>query len=464
MVDVAVSAQLQQWTFEKPTTTTTTTLVRPDRSGSSASSPDLYNNDPETLRIDAAAVDEPQRLDSNESLSLQERYLSSEEDLSPMEMDSESDFEDDVSIHDFQEQCLSARKMSISKVEAGKSCDLAVMVSYVSAGRPKMIDLATGGSPIRETTQRSASLAQLPIAAISKLRKADGASRHSFVAATRSATTSRSSSPVCEVRRPSTGHIPFSHNNSSLRIADSSSSFTDGSVRSSSPPASEDSTRPASAATSHPPPRSSLYISSTVNTTNNQSTSSSRIPFPPLTPLSPEPHSFLSSDPYENSTTSAASPIIKSGAHKRLRSISQRLSLAKIAITPSTKKWDSRVNGRPGMPPTPATPYTPMTPMTAPPTTTSNSVSSPKNRLRRNSRASRPSSMRGPSPETPPVPILHPAPQPRRPAQKLVPRGAGEREPILELPPCPDESETVEPVAEVKVKRVRKRKSLMDLL
>ncbi|KAF2113577.1 hypothetical protein BDV96DRAFT_647833 [Lophiotrema nucula] len=454
MVDVAVSAQLQQWTFEK------TTLVRPERSDSSASSsPDLYHNDSETLRIDTAAVEDTQDLDTKENISFQDRYLSSEEDLSPMEADSEFEYDDDVSIHEVVQQTFSARKMSISRIEKGKSFDLAVMVSYVSAGRPKMINLANVGSPVREA-QRSASLAQLPIAAIKKLRDADQATRRSFVGPTSSSSTSRSNSPASNVRRPSTGNLPLPHNNSSLKLSDSSSSFVEtASSRSSSPSASENSSRPATsaAAPALTASRSSLYIVTTANS------NAQREPFPPLTPLSPEQHSFLSSDPYENNTTSAASPIIKSGPHKRLRSISMKLSLAKIAITPSTKKWDSRINGRSGtMPPTPATPYTPVTPMTAPPTT----FSSPKNnKLRRSSRSSRPTSMRGDSSEIPPVPTRNPNPSPRKSMQRMVPRGADERAPIIELPPCPtDQREDVDPMGSIKSKRIRKRKSLMDLL
>ncbi|KAF2179838.1 hypothetical protein K469DRAFT_715931 [Zopfia rhizophila CBS 207.26] len=447
MVDVAVSAQLQQWTFEK------SSVVRPERSHSSASSPDLYNNENETLRIDTA-VDDTKNQDTKEAL-FSERYLSSEEDLSPL---ASEDSDDEASIHDIEKQCFSARKMSISRFEKGKSCDLAVMVSYVSAGRPKMINLPNVGPPIQNKTQRSASasLAQLPIAAINKLRKAENASRLSLTPSSSSQSVSpRSTSPACNSRRPSTGHLPFSHNNSSLRISDSSSSFTDGSIRSSSPSKGDNSTRPTNATTtSHPQRQSSLYIAPDTN-------ASPLVPFPPLTPQSPEPHSFLSSDPYENSTTSAASPIIKSGPHKRLRSISQKLSLAKIAITPSTKKWDSRINGKVGgtMPPTPATPYTPVTPMTAPPTT----FSSPKNRRRRNSKiASRPVSRHVPSPEVPPVPTLS-KPQSEKTLQKMVARGADERESPFELPPFPDDDDA-DPAMEIKTRRVRKRKSLMDLL
>ncbi|KAF2276437.1 uncharacterized protein EI97DRAFT_39803 [Westerdykella ornata] len=462
MVDVAVSAQLEQWAFDNKS--------RAQHPDSSASSPQLCHAESETLRlhVDAPTVDDSTSPESKKALSvdLQDRYLSSEEDLSPMEM---SDAEDEVaSIHEAEQACCQARKMSVSRYERGKSCDMAVLVSYVSAGRPKVIDLAALASPVRDLPQRSASLAQLPMDSISKLKKMEQSSQLSSSAPS---TISRPVSPASSrpaSRRPSTTYVPSSNNSSSLRISASSSSFTDGSTRSNSPAVSEVVNPPASVSTHRPPAlmqhRSSLYV---------PSSSSQTRPFPPLTPLSPETPSFLSSDPYESSTTSAASPIIKSSTHKRLRSISQRLALAKIAITPSTRKWDTRINGRPNpLPPTPATPYTPMTPQTAPIAASSSSFSPPKG-LRRHSRLSRPTSVRDPSPEIPPVPQsarLPPTTTQRPSMQKLVPRGADEREPILELPPCPDEPEDAGrsgqgSAASVKSsRRIRKRKSLMDLL
>lgn len=446
MADVAVSASLQQWTFDKP---------RDGPQSTPESSPRLSDPDTETLRVNAA-VGDARNGSASEALSLQDRYLSSEEDLSPGEdccSGSECSFDQDADVVVFEErECFEARKMSVSRFDKGRSCDMAVRVSFVSPGRAKVIELATAGSPMtREPPpQRSASLAQLPLAAISKLRHQDSKSRLSLA-------------------------VPFSHHSSALH--DSSSASAAGSTRSTSPAVSDTSSvpsiRPASVAGQRPsllqPGRSSLYISS--------SSTQSR-PFPPLTPISPVPSgtpSFLSSDPYENSTITSASPIIKGSSHKRLRSISQKLALAKIAISPTVKKWDSRINGRPNhMPPTPITPYTPMTPHTAPPT--SHSFSSPKNRLRRNSKISRPNSVRGSSPEMPTLPILPTlqaldmkmaVPRSRNaPPAKLVARGANEREPILELPPCPDEAESAPSSApsSIKARVVRKRKSLMDLL
>ncbi|KAL1593678.1 hypothetical protein SLS60_010409 [Paraconiothyrium brasiliense] len=460
----AVSTQLQQWSFGKPANT------RPERSDSTASSPDLSHHEPETLRIHAAAVHAATSIDAKDASTFQERYLSSEEDLSPMDGNTtDEDYDSDVSIHEATATPATpgffrARTMSISRPDKGKSGDTAVTVSYVSAGRPKVIQLAQ--SPVLEAPVRSASLAQLPIAAIGKLRQQDLRTRSLIV---NPMTRPKSPARSIDTRRPSMGSGPYAHSNkSAMLLSDSgsqSSLQSSGSTpRSSSPSVSEKSityTRPVSAAGSSFQPRSSLYVVSSARS----NTSNPLAPFPPLTPQSPEPHAFLSLDPYENSTTNAASPLIKQSPHKRLRSISQKLSLARIAIAPS-KKYDSRVNGTKAgnMPPTPSTPYTPLTPQTAPLPT-----SMGPNKLRRNSRmlSSRPNTARGPSPDIPPMPVRSVTSvsiSPQKSAarnSKMVARGADEREPILELPPCPVEEVGT---GSLKTRRVRKRKSLMDLL
>ncbi|KAK7179559.1 hypothetical protein DPSP01_003643 [Paraphaeosphaeria sporulosa] len=466
MADVAaVSTQLQQWSFAKPAAT------RPERSDSTASSPDLSHHEPEALRIPASAVRAATSIAGQESATFQERYLSSEEDLSPMDGNSSDsdDYDSEVEIHEATAtpatpSFFRARTMSISRRDNVKSGDMAVTVSYVSAGRPKMIQLAQ--SPVCEPPIRSASLAQLPIAAINKLRQQDNRTRSLIVNP-----IIRPSSPALSIdsRTPSTGSRPYAHSNkSAMLLSDSGSQSSlqsgDSTPRSSSPSVSEKSTtsnRPVSAAGSSFQPRSSLYV---VSSARSNTSSNLRSPFPPLAQQPPAPHAFLSSDPYENSTTSAASPIIKQSPHKRLRSISQRLSLARIAIAPS-KKYDSRANGnRTGnMPPTPSTPFTPLTPQTAPlPTSTG------MNKLRRNSRmlSSRPGTARVPSPDIPPMPVRSVtsssfSPQKSARSSKMIARGANEREPTLELPPCPVDDAGM---GSLKTRRVRKRKSLMDLL
>ncbi|KAF2703444.1 hypothetical protein K504DRAFT_178320 [Pleomassaria siparia CBS 279.74] len=482
MVDLAVSTQLQQWVFEKPS------LARPERSDSSASSPDLYHNDSETLRIRTAAMDNDSKdQDSKSTLSFQERYLSSEEDLSPLEGDSDSDNDNDhVSIHEApKKEYLHARKMSISKVDKEKSCDMAVLVSYTSAGRPKMINLdltMLGSEPAPlQRPQRSASLslAQLPITAINKLHKVEQSSRHSMITNPTRPTplTSRSASPAVSVQSRKSSLAPTAVSPNDAPLSSAGSSFAESTTRSSSPRPHEKITRsftdgdalssmpwtsnrrPASSAAMIPSTRSSLYLTTTATTTTSAPSKRPSKQPTASTPLTPDSHSFLSSDPYERSTVTSASPILKSSPHKRLRSISQKLSMAKIAITPSSRKWDTRLYGKSiNSPSIPPTPNTPLTPQTAP---LPSSSSSSTNRLQRNSRISlRPASRIG-SPDMPPMPSLL-EPQPRSLLQKLVPRGANEREPMLELPPFP--AEEVDPSASLKARRIRKRKSLMDLL
>jgi hypothetical protein len=486
MADVRVSTQLQQWTFEKSPITS-----RPERSDSSSSSPDLSHLEPETLRIDqaAAAVQKAQNMVASNRASFQERYLSSEEDLSPMDGNSSDDYDSDVSIHEVK-QCFQARKMSVSKWDKGLPCDMAVTVSYVVAGRPKVIDCASLASPVRENVRRRASLQHPPLApTVDDQRKQ---ARRSMMPST---STTRSNSPAISIDslRPSTSRAPYAHSNKSgLNISDSASSHMSSSTRSSSPSVSEKAqkpTRPASAAGSlHPLSRrssifhlaSANHTMSIVSSPNSATDRSTTYQMPPLdrsttgsmappTPLSPEPHAFLSSDPYESTNINSASPIIKSPPHKRLRSISARLSLAKIAITPSTRKWDSRINGKPGqMPLTPASPYSPMTPQSAP--LAAGPGASPLKKLQRNSRMmQRSSTIASPvsSSEMPDVTLM-PAPPTRRFAsERMIARGADEREPMLELPPFPEElnMDTASlSHGSVKSRKIRKRKSLMDLL
>jgi hypothetical protein len=103
MADIAVASQLQQWTFEKPSLDT-----RPDRSGSdsSASSPILCDDTPETLRVDSASPEHASPAPRKESIVLQERYMSSEEALSPVDDGSDSDYDcDNVVVHDATKEC-----------------------------------------------------------------------------------------------------------------------------------------------------------------------------------------------------------------------------------------------------------------------------------------------------------------------------------------------------------------------
>ncbi|KAH6881698.1 hypothetical protein J4E91_005137 [Alternaria rosae] len=477
MVNVAVTSQLKQWTFDKPAV-----VARPQRSStdSAASSPNLCDDAPDTLRIDSAPAQTSSPSTKKQGRVFQERYLSSEEDLTADDASaSESEYDyDDVVVHDLSHECK-ARTMSVSRWDKGKSCDMAVLVSYANAGRPKVVEVDCRSPVDRPTVQqRSASVANLlPITTASKLRKADEAQRLSMkvmpTSRPASPPLSRSTSPVAdpEPRRPSTSHSPITQKPTTYPDSASfTSSFQTGSSRSFSPAPSEAPRRPSTSARSsvYVPTKSRLDLSRIQTSQSSYQSSYRQSQFAPLTPQSPA-LSFLSSDPYENQNKSAASPIIKKpAAHRRLRSISMKLSLAKIAISPAKKPYDSRINGRaPGGPTTPMTPA-PMTPMTAPIQGTDN-FSSP-NKLRRASTILRPKSRgseskRTPTPETaPPVPQLSTMQQKRSTTMgRMTARGANEREPTLVIPEFLG-SETDDATSSIKSRAIRRRKSLMDFM
>ncbi|KAB2110665.1 hypothetical protein AG0111_0g1094 [Alternaria gaisen] len=494
MVDATVTSQLKQWTFDKPEVVAR--LQQRSSTDSAASSPNLCDDAPDTLRIDSATIERPSpptttttNNNNKEGAVFQERYLSSEEDLTADDAsgsDSEYDY-DDVVVHDLSQECK-ARTMSVSRWDKGKSCDMAVLVSYAHAGRPKVVE--NQRSPVDRPTvqQRSASVANLlPVTSAGKLRKADEAQRLSVrvmpTSRLASPPLSRSTSPVAdpEPRRPSTSHSPITTKTATYPDSASfASSFQTASTRSYSPAPShaqsEAPRRPSSStAGDAQSARSSVYMPSTsrvnlariqTSQSSYQSSSYRQSQFTPLTPNSPA-LSFLSSDPYENSNKSAASPILKKpAAHRRLRSISMKLSLAKIAISPAKKPYDSRINGK--APPTPMTPA-PMTPQTAPIEGSAN-FSSP-NKLRRASTILRPKSRgndskRAPTPEmAPPLPQINASTMQQKRATtlgRMTARGANEREPTLVIPEFPPNDDDA--TSSVKSRAIRRRKSLMDFM
>lgn len=474
MASAIVSTQLQQWNYAKPTITT-----RSERSSSdsSASSPALCTDDHEPLRLHTAGTQAIKK----GSISLQDRYMSSEEDLSPACEDSGSESEydyDDVVIEDLTKQCHSAKRMSMSRWNQGKSCDTAVRVSYAFVGRPKVVQLNLA-SPVLERPmlqQRSASLANLPATAMSKLQNADQIQRHSLnvvpVLKRPISPLARPVSPlaIIEPRRPSTSYSPSSKT-STLDLGDLTSTTSSIDTAPSSRSASPAMTAPVRPCSATPESalsrRSSVYVPTgarpelkRIQTTQTQFRHSHQMA--PSTPMSPATHAFLSTDPFAKPAATTAIPANKPSAHRRLRSISMKLSLARIAIGPSSS---SRKNTN-----TPASPYTPLTPQTAPIEATSGFASPMPNKLRRASTILRPKSRggevsRGPSPDmAPPMPVLNRASTAglSQRHSKMVARGANEREPTLVLPPFSDMD--MNPMASAKSGKLRKRKSLMDLL
>jgi hypothetical protein len=443
------SPQLQQWSFDKPALS-----IRPDRSGSdsSASSPSLCTPN-KTLRVDVnAATSQSSPVLAKGAIALQERYMSSEENLSPAGDDSDDSGSEDE--YDYEEAVI---EECISMAPLNKNNNTAVRLSYAFVGRPKVVEMMSptidrAPSPLELPVlqQRSASLASLPN--FVKLQ-APQANQRMSLGVTPKCTRPISPLAIVEPRRPSTSYSPSSKKSSLSDLAETSSNASLQTAPTS---------RSASLA-SEPPVRPVLQR---IQTTQSHFRHSHMPSFP--SPMSsPAPHSFLNTDPYENSTSASNPQIKQSSSHRRLRSISMKLSLARIAITPSSKKNDSRNSMSSKGQHMPASPFTPSTPQTAPLEASSGFMSPMPNKLRRASTIMRPKSRgsesaRGPSPDMapPPVPALNRAStmQPFR-QSRMIARGANEREPTLVIPPCPEAE-----FNEMTIKKLRKRKSLMDLL
>ncbi|KAH9882476.1 hypothetical protein J1614_000712 [Plenodomus biglobosus] len=457
---VNLATQLSEWTFDKPVVAAHT-----QRTSSTASSPNLCDDGPDTLRLDTTAAKEIRK----ESAIFNDRYNSSEEDLTTGGSDSESEYDyDNVVVYDPAKECK-ARTLSVSRWNKGKSCDMAVTVSYAFAGRPKVVEDCRSPLDRPAMQLRSASLANVSAAPMHTLQAADKAQRQSMTlnAMSRLASTSstRPSSPVeSEPRRPSTSYSPAPKDMSAPRYtASTSTSFTTATSSRSISPAYSEGLRSSSPAAVPSSSRSSVYVptQSRVDLTRTNTTQT----FHRQSQLAPQSPalSFLSSDPYENSTTDSSSPIIKKPAgHRRLRSISLKIALAKIAISPVKKPFDARVNGK-----VPSTPLTPATPQTAPlerPT----SIAVP-NKLRRASTILRPKSRQGENVRystqsaAPPLPQLNGNMMQQRASSRMVARGANEIEPTLILPDFPRNSDD-DARAVVKSRALRKRKSLMDFM
>ncbi|KAI8933416.1 hypothetical protein NX059_010031 [Plenodomus lindquistii] len=451
MVDLVT--QLSGWTFDKPVVP-----AHPQRTSSTASSPILCDDVPGTLRLDTTVAQEARK----ESAIFNDRYNSSEEDLTTGGSDSESEYDyDDVVVYDPAKECK-ARTLSVSRWNKGKSCDMAVTVSYAFAGRPRVVEDCRSPLDRPAMQLRSASLANVSAAPMHTLDNADKAQRQSMTlnAMSRLASSTRPSSPVeFEPRRPSTSYSPATKD---MTTASTSSSFTTAPSSRSISPAYSEAPRSESPAKAPSSSRSSVYAPAQprVDVTRS-STTQSFYRQSQLAPQSPA-LSFLSSDPYESSNTDSSSPIIKKATgHRRLRSISLKVALAKIAISP-TKKPDTRTNGK-----APTTPMTPLTPQTAP--LERPAVAGP-NKLRRASTILRPKSRGNDSirhstqSAAPPLPQLNGNMMQQRASSRMVARGASEIEPTLILPDFPPHSSDDDARASVKSKALRKRKSLMDFM
>ncbi|KAK7520636.1 hypothetical protein IWZ03DRAFT_142937 [Phyllosticta citriasiana] len=595
MVDVhsLSSAQHPQWPLAK-------SYEQGRSSGSPASTPDL--DDSERIRIAPSSTHHHHHpvLRSSDAL-LQERYLSSEEDLSPTDRDSTESFELDEDDVEIMEAELVSPRLSATSIPS--PCKVATAVSYVSAGRAKVVDLSENAvlreqaislpsmanpvpilkPPIPRTSRMSMMAGHTPPASADRpnfplrqdmrdvkaerrqtamptshrpplpksplvqtsdvlrpvpssgsMRTTKSARHFSMAMAPyfgqldrprlmRSTTDvtdlmgpvdsnpgwnakikenqrrmqrasvmdlrSRTTPSPSIGRRSTEGEVGFARGevDHRARMTPTPSTLSRTSTREQEPasPALERPPtissffrRPSSARSSYSqPPRSKrgsvLHIrqrSGSVHlptfapsTTSLASTKSVRMP------------TFLNTDPFEKKDVSPKSTEGKP-THRRLRSISRTLTLAKMAVTPTSKRDRSKSKSKsqpapdqdsaimspispvaepaeikhslyspsplgPSMPPTPVTP-------------SAYSVSTPASSVYGRRSSSR---MSGPSP---PESASEVVAQRRKSSfagkPKLVPRGADEREPPFELPPFPDELESTGIQ-----RKLRKRKSTL---
>ncbi|KAF2140265.1 uncharacterized protein K452DRAFT_53573 [Aplosporella prunicola CBS 121167] len=533
MEDVQLQMQ-QPWLLEK-------TYHRPQHSDSAATTPDLDDSD--RIRLQPSSPSALPDLDSSEVM-LQDRYLSSEEDLSPTDAESGDNFDD---IEDEEPVIMDASAVPTTPIAASagpKPCNLATAVSYVSAGRAKVVDVAELAT-IRERTYSVPAVANAvpilrsPVPRMSRLsfsehRQPVSADRASFLHTQNSPKlmtierNRRKSSAPSALRppltrsplsydaasappiplTPSTGSLrsqvrinrhysmatPPSHmlDNNRPKLQRSTTDFRSqltptpelSPSRSPSPavteselevltppsPIAETTARPSSARSSY----SQISRSKRASTIHaRQRSGSMQLPrsnlssSPTAPPMPLGAPAFLNSDPFAKKESPKKEEDSSKPAHRRLRSISRTLSLAKIAVLPQGKRGNKNksksIIGKdsfdilspispmtnpagvsapsPMMPPTPMTPGSPSTPA-------SSTMYSPRSSSRM-SESSRSGSI-GES--------YYPRPSTAN-RIKMEARGAAERAPVFELPPFPDDSEYQYPPR----RRLTKRRSMLGV-
>lgn len=546
MVDVRISQQIPQWTVEK-------SYHRSQHNESPASTPDL--DDQDRIRLARSST---MPLPSLEPPSmLQDRYLSSEEDLSPTVSDSAEQFDDD---DDEVVEIVEATTIVSPILSKAQPCKVAKAVSYVSAGRAKVVDM-NETHPTRERTfsvpavANAVPILKSPVPRMSRMSLgnykvpastdrpslprqstySDGQFACSSPAVPPRSERRKSSMPAREkppmIRSPlsfdpsSAPPVPSSGSlrssakvarHYSMAAAPSSSIYNSDRPKlmrsttdlrntlSPSPPplptrSQSTEPEPISPMLERPPIPADpeLRRPSSVRSSYSQSPHSKRasaihvrqrsgsIQLPPFapnaSPLTPETPTFLNTDPFAKKEEDKPEENGKP-AHRRLRSISRTLSLAKIALVPQNKRGSTwgKSKGKAdknhrdsmdllspispmtqsnvpkesyltvssplvaNMPPTPVTPGTPIPP------TPSTAVFSP----RTSSRLSNNTIEDEKEVERPPR-TSSLAQRPR-----LVPRGADEREPPLRIPPFPESDDEVRVPGR---RRLTKRKSMLGL-
>jgi len=357
MASSPLSAEFQAWSFDKAM------VEAQQRSPSESSSADFFDAE-ERMRITPNIVNmEELKRNIEEQKSpttFNERYMSSEEALSPTEHEGDDSGVDDASI--YEAETASAIKFGI--------CGMAVAICIISVGKAKVVDLPV---PSLTSSPSIGSESSIP-------ERKDSREIPAFLR-----------KPILRERNPARPAIRAQH---------SATSFADLSILK----------------TSHSP---STSIEKATSHSISIFRSFTEQAYTPTLFQEPQP-SFLSQDPYEG--TARPRP-----QHSRLRNLSQKIS--RFAMYGPTKQTDV-VN------------FTQESP-------------APAAKLRKVSTGLRRNSIHRASPE----PITPDTGFSSMPKRKMVPRGAAERAPPPEIPPCPyDIGEDGDLIVQ---DRLRRRKSMI---
>jgi hypothetical protein len=282
-----------------------------------------------------------------------ERYMSSEEALSPAEHDSDTGAEDDDSVFE----------LGIAAPLRFTVCDMAVAIYIISVGKPKIVNI-----PVPSLTS-------------SPSTGSNDSGRASWMPKRRS-TTATPLKPILRQRNPNRPNLATLYSAPSFTEVHTTTTATTSNTSSNNSPAlssSSETTPPSSSysdSTGHNSRRSSMFRSYSITSSPKKEFTVNR---------ASTTHSFLDHDPYEN----ASPPQHK--RHSRFRNLSQKIKLPRFGKSNNVTEDDAEAQEE--------RPFSP-----------------------------RPMSM-----------IFSQSPPARR---KMVARGAAEREPTIEIPPCPYDLDT----------------------
>jgi hypothetical protein len=267
-LDPSIPHHFQSWSFKEAM------IEAEQRSPSEASSSDFFDAE-EKLKVTSTMEDITKTLEKRKSAPvINERYLSSEEALSPLEHNLSSDAEDE-----FDDDLGSIHEVDFSKPIRFGSCDMAIAVCIISVGRPRVINVE-----IPSPSSTSSSKFQRPYRSTS-LQARDSASPTppARKRPTPTLQTQLSPTPFAAPTTPTTISTP-------TPLTGTTTSHNSSSVYAYSPWA-------------HSAHMSSMHSLSANNTP-----------------------AFLSTDPFENANHAKRPSTPKHGGHSRLRNLSQKIS------------------------------------------------------------------------------------------------------------------------------------------